>query len=701
MRNLVEHMRKSATRLFAQADASDIDAYVDSFRSGKPDSGEDIAFRLGYPPSFIVNAVARVLESEGLSVVKQFSSGSVEGTWEGDLSDAAGPIGVSIRRQPNHRLSFTAKVEVNKTSDVVLHTTRRLPAWTEEFAAKVKERLRKIPDERVKRVERIHSEPARVTVLAPGKELTDRFRGTLRDYSGCASEHETKFLLAGERGVLPLGKQAFTREDGTTKYFDMLYLSPLRKDGPLREHQGALICAPQNSGKTELIVRWARAANQRGYNLFLVDVKGNLHPKLRAEKAWKGQLYHLTTDPRDDPRRGGPDASHMVNFLEGLDASTPLGARRIRELAEAILPSDGFDSGENLLYRQNWLNWLTAMIHLVLLDNYYNEYEERRPDLSDVYDLAADEEEMLASIERIEAGEKAGEKPLAEPSLASLFSDIALLLPPIKIMGDEDSPREGQRSEHSYRWFTENIVAALRPFKSNGTLYSKISGEPAGRHFQFESLASGTYASEPVTIVLSARLHDLDDAKTMLAVAITRLQQALFDRMGPLTAERLADEAGHPIPRPLQLRPVLLLLDETRRIRNFKANEYITFAREAEAGCVVVYQSLDQIGEEKQIMELLENVGTQIYLGSLVGNTAKYFVSILPKRYRPTFSLSSAEGDEVSSETLQEGQEQVDYFSTADLYILPAGEYPALVYLNSQPRSKPILVCMDKKVTGI
>jgi hypothetical protein len=145
------------------------------------------------------------------------------------------------------------------------------------------------------------------------------------------------------------------------------------------------------------------------------------------------------------------------------------------------------------------------------------------------------------------------------------------------------------------------------------------------------------------------------------------------------------------------LKPVLLLLDETRRIRNFKTNEYVSYAREAEAGCVVVYQALDQIGTDRQIRELLGNIGTQIYLGSLVGSTAQHFIERLPTRDRSSFSVTTAGADGVAG--LQIAKQQIPYFSTADLYVLPAGDYPAIVYLKDQPARSPILVTLDRAQT--
>ena len=190
----------------------------------------------------------------------------------------------------------------------------------------------------------------------------------------------------------------------------------------------------------------------------------------------------------------------------------------------------------------------------------------------------------------------------------------------------------------------------------------------------------------------------------MTSLAVQRLQHMLFERMSPTARQGIS--RAHPAPSRSQAQPtripqgkphpVLLLLDETRRIPGFKANEYVTFAREAQAGCVVSYQSLDQIGEAAQISEMLENVGTQVYLGSLVGATAKYFIDLLPVRHRRRYSWSTSTGSSYS-EGIDSNLEEVPYVGTNELYSLPGGKWPALVYINAQPRRKPFLVDLDSE----
>ena len=79
----------------------------------------------------------------------------------------------------------------------------------------------------------------------------------------------------------------------------------------------------------------------------------------------------------------------------------------------------------------------------------------------------------------------------------------------------------------------------------------------------------------------------------------------------------------------------------------------------------------------------------------MTGETARQFIGMLPVRGRPTFSATETDADEGGSHTLQTGQEQIPYFSTAELYRLPAGRYPALVYIKDHRDGKPFLVDMD------
>jgi hypothetical protein len=691
---LLIHLQKTAEKRDLSHAPQPLLSFLDRFRFGQQSSPEHYQLlkeQNRYAPLLVLQTTQALLKEDQLQILQYDGArGLLTARVEHEYHRNQGWFATVPLRSEKLRLYLEVFVKVDAHGRLDLTANAPLESWVDELKVRLSGRLAQTP-EWVKQTSgqtQHATTKTRNTVLRPGGELSGPFHGTLRDYSGCADKQEVNDLHQSGGGALPLGRWTFGTTDTESDYGEMLYLNSFTNTGALREHNGTLICAPQNSGKTELIVRWAKAANQAGYNLLLIDVKGNLHERL-AGADWQGELYYFSTDPRDQQ-------SDAVNFLDGLDPTTPEGSSRVRQLADALLPSEGYESGDNRRYRQHWLNWLTAMIQLVLLDGRYYPDEERPRDLSDVYALVSDEQELIACLERIDHAEvmqeKDGHAPLF-PGLKTLFNDVAALLPPLEFTraDPEQPPLYGQRAEYTYRWLTEELVGALRPFGPQGTLSDKTSGFDARRHFQFEWIADVAEEEVPdrgqVTVIVAAREQDLDDARSVLSLSVTKLQHALFERMQSRSRQR-------------KQRPVLLLLDETRRIRNFKTNEYVSFARQAEAGCVVVYQSLDQIGDERQIIELLENVGTQIYLGSLVGNTAKYFVASLPKRFRPTYSLSSTIGNEGSSNTLQTGQEMVDYFTTADLYVLPAGRYPALVYLNDQPRRKPFLVTMDRDVTG-
>ena len=269
------------------------------------------------------------------------------------------------------------------------------------------------------------------------------------------------------------------------------------------------------------------------------------------------------------------------------------------------------------------------------------------------------------------------ETPLPVCGVDHWASELAIMLDPQRIA-------IGQRPERdSFRTYTTALLTALEPFSRHGTLHHRVRSFGSGRLFDLEAVLGGE--ERPVTVIISARQQDLDKAATVLSLAIKRLQWFLFDRMvDPKAAER----------------PVLLLLDETRRIRDFDAAEYITFAREASAACVIVYQSLNQVVPAEKRIELLENVGTQIYLGSIVGDTAQHLVKILGKRSRTQVTRQVVRTANTETLTHTYGNEMVDFLSTADLYRLPAGLWPALVYINDQPRRAPFFTDMTEPGLG-
>ena len=191
-------------------------------------------------------------------------------------------------------------------------------------------------------------------VLAPGQWFEGAYTGTLRDYSGCATPNEVLDLTGG---VLSLGSYAFGKP-GDCYYGPPLSLGLDRTQAPL-EYKGVLVCASQNSGKTSLIVRWAEEANQAGYNVFLIDVKGNLRGKLDGRLG--GRRLLLLHRPA-----GGVRQHQLPRWPRLLDSrghrAHPEPCRR-----PAAERGVGRQGGEAEFHYRNRAVWLTALIHLLKL----------------------------------------------------------------------------------------------------------------------------------------------------------------------------------------------------------------------------------------------------------------------------------------------------------------------------------------------
>jgi hypothetical protein len=556
------------------------------------------------------------------------------------------------------RLSFRVRVTAEKKGLVKVETSASLTTWVKAFC-----------DEICARLTRRHRRPKvkHNPILAPGEILEGPYTGRLLDYSGLARFDEVKDLdsAASEDNILPLGIYAYDHdEDGeiVPSSDRLLCLSRFANRG-LMSYNGTLVVAPQNSGKTELIVRWAKAANAKGYSVFLVDVKGELHRRLKKEGVG-GRVLFFSTDPAPDIK------SDRLNLLDGLDCLTPEGRDEIDQLIEAMLPLHETRDEQG---REYWLvraQWLAAMINLLLLKDVFTREREHPATLADVHRIASSENELVKLILVVQAGFehlRAKGRATPAPDVSYWIVQLAALL-----SSERKDIKGGERDQrYHYATLTIGITNLLRPFSEAGVLKARTSGRS---DFRLEEINGAA----PVTIILAAREQDGEKAKTVLTFVIKRLEQIFYGR------RKMTDPT-----------PVLLLLDETRRIRGFEPDKYITFARDAKAGVVLVYQSITQIRDLNSREEILENVGTQIYLRSVTGETAKRLIGLLPEGGRPTFSVTESESTEGASESVQHGQERVPYFTTAELYRLPAGRWPALVYVKDHGPGKPFLVDMD------
>jgi TraM recognition site of TraD and TraG len=534
---------------------------------------------------------------------------------------------------------------------------------------------RQIRDRLVASLKRIAkpSPAALETIVGPGEPIDGRVQGALRDYSGCAAPETLQDLCTG---TLPLGRWAFGTSPHETQHGPKLFLSNYPNDEPM-EYSSVLVCAPTGAGKTELLLRWARAANAAGYCTLIVDVKGNMLGKLGG---LRGSVFRVSTNPQPSSV-----PSDRINFLREIDLRSNAGYGRIRQFAEVFLPSEGWRGAggeEELLYQQR-LSRFVAFVHLLKLRELYTPgfFGPRLPDLGDLYRLVTDERVVCEWIIKIREKEKeniakGNQARMPRPGVDHSVHFLSRLLDP-KLLPD------GTRLDPRYGYLDHvaGIMLALEPFAPHGILYDKIRDAGPGHLFSLSELHRRR-EQEPTTVILETREQEGDAAWTLLSLALKGLQPLIFNRWNVTKAERE------------KMRPILLLLDETRRIRNFRADEFITVAREAAAGCVMVYQNLDQVVEqfgEPGLNTILENVGTQIYLRSLTGNTANHLIRLLPERYRTIETVNRADG------SVQSRTEPIPYFTKLELAQLPAGRYPALVAIRGRRSVIPFLVDMDNR----
>ena len=223
-------------------------------------------------------------------------------------------------------------------------------------------------------------------------------------------------------------------------------------------HNGVLVCAPQGSGKTELILRWAEAANKRGDGVFIIDMKGNMHEKL--EGRLRGTVRYFTTDPHVHDCDG-------INFIAGLHGTTPIDSMRVRQIAEALLPREGWEEGEQAYFHQNHVNWLSGLLQLLLLyARAVPQHFRSEPTLADLYELAADEQSLLKLLRNLKKVD--ARHPLPAPGLGYWLREIALLLAPDHPETPAAERLGGQRSrDYEYRTLTQSAVNALRPFSDS------------------------------------------------------------------------------------------------------------------------------------------------------------------------------------------------------------------------------------------
>ncbi len=664
MEILLQHIERSANEI--REDMRYL--FTRSFLDEAPDDWTSQSFELKGGLDLILEKVSRVLALQdfdtrhGADLTSAVVKATLKRTYgrnEGFLAtiNAHLPAKVTLR--------FDVEISVAEASPakVSVKMSRRLSSWFAEFRASLEREMASVQQTYTDAYHVRHD-----VVLGPGESLKCAFDGQLLDYSGCAADSDIRDLVKskGDGKVLPLGVYAFDPDPSLVAPERLLYLSTFGKK-PM-EYNGTLIVAPQNSGKTQLIIRWAVAASNAGYNIFLVDVKGNMLPELR-KAGLRGPVHYLSTSPDADDEIDGEKLAQF-NIMDELDPTTILGRTEIRLLCEALLPSFGGDDARFWPIRVRWLRALICLQKLV--DLHYGTVS----DLSDIYDLATTESALYELIFRIRAAEEFQKSENPNVILPVPLSGFWVNQLSTVIAKDHPAiPGGARQPEYTYPTLLIDVASALEPFYRYGALYPRTRGKG---DFQLQDLGG----KDQTTVILAAREHDGEDAQALSALVLKRLEQILKRRFS----------------EPEPDRKILLLLDETRRIKGFSPGKYITFARAAKAGCVLAYQSIDQIESDKEVDEVMSNAGTQIFLQSVTGDTANRLLKLLPERNQPEFTR----GLSGFTKSQQIKQEKVPCIGKTELYKLPAGRYPALVFIKDHGLGKPILVDMwDERIEKI
>ena len=496
-------------------------------------------------------------------------------------------------------------------------------------------------------------------ILAPGEDVSlDRLLmhgPPVGDYSGFATEAETEDLKSG---VLPLGRWAFGEEPGAAQLGQSLWISPAEL-----AFEGTLLVAPSGRGKTHLLKRWAEAANLAGYSILIVDIKGDMYEDLRNRLS--GEVRYLATDRRVAVGTSNTqERSDRMNLLQGLDWRSALHREDVGALADVLLPSRGWKGEGGVAERAFRLRraLLTNLILLVLMRHTYAKGGLKVPDLGDVYELACDEDSLVEAVNDVQAGEEREKEENPSYPVQTLIREFRKFVAP----GPRGATWGARGAQEAYIDYTLGVVDALRPFAPGTTFYEKVRAEGEGKSFDIDALDG----PDQVSLILAARNEDGDPSDAMLSFCIKRTEQILSERFKKPGA-----------------RPVLLLLDETARIRDFDALGFVSIARQANTATVLVYQGIGKIAEAIR-QDLLTTIGTQIYLGDVPHAMVPLVQQGLPTR-NPT---PRSGWDRQGNPMLAHGHDPVPSLGSLELEKLRSGERPGIVYLRDHPSGKPIPV---------
>jgi hypothetical protein len=543
-------------------------------------------------------------------------------------------------------------------------------------------------------------------VVGPGQTPPLEWRGVRRDYSRAAEWKQISSLASG--GVLPLGR--YLRFPENAQGWPLSIGDADGAGGPelflpkAAETRSAIICAPSGSGKTELMLRWAEAAMLAGRSVLVLDVKGNVYDNLQRRLAETPVEYRPVVHRFSTNANGMTNYGVRLNFLGEIEYGTDKGRTQIAELAQAIVPDTGY-TGQDRIFYENRLKWCEAFIGITCLHSAYIDHDsrrhpspaKRRHDMSDVRDLLRDQWLFCVTVCWIRAYEMHNRvvgAPIATPHVADWFHDVAMMVSPTLLNSawtavrktkpgwelQENCPLRGAQGKQTFEEIATTLSTALRVFDPNNALHPSISGEEVAPGMGDQLKISDLFGAKPMALVIEAQGNNPSQQDTVLSMVLALVNTQL--------AERFTASDDRP--------NALLLLDETQRIRGFDGLRFVTFARQAGVGAVLVYQTLGQIAEDQR-RPLFDAVGTVVFLREIRGEGYELVADMLGtgKRRVKTASVTQEIGGLSNNE--QFSMESVPLMESEALAPFPFGPYSAMILVRDHPSGLPFFTDMTDR----
>jgi hypothetical protein len=553
-------------------------------------------------------------------------------------------------------------------------------------------------------------------VVGPGQKPPLEWRGVRRDYSRAADWEQIRGLASD--GVLPLGR--YLRFPENAQGWPLSVEDADGAQGPelflpaASETRSAIICAPSGSGKTELMLRWAQAAMLARRSVLILDVKGNVYDNLQR------RLVKTPAENRPVLHRFSTNASGTttqrvrMNFLAEIEYGTNKGRTQIAQLAQAIVPDTGF-TGQDRTFYDNRLKWCAAFIGITCLHSTYIDHDSRRHprpatrrhDMADVRDLLRDQWLFCVTVCRIRALEMHNRDvgaPITTPNVTDWFLDVATLVSPTMLNDawtsvretkpawelQEKCPLRGGQGKMTYEELTTSLSTALQVFDPNNALHPSVSGEDVEPGMGSQLKISDLFGAKPMALVIEAQGNDPSQQDTVLSMVL-----ALVNAHLAVQFTAVADRPN-----------ALMLLDETQRIRGFKGLGFVTFARQAGVGAVLVYQTVEQIRDDEDksksgARSLLDAVGTIVFLRDMRGEGYEIFGKMLGTGQRGIKTAGVTQDIGGLSNTEQFSMEAVPRFESEALAPFPFGPYSALILVRDHPSGLPFFTDMTDRAADL